>query len=67
MDKKEGGLVTEMKDKDGDIKTGADQDKLIASHYEELHLNDYDKIWQEVVPIGVTQKDIERFLLRFNK
>jgi len=24
MDKKEGGLVTEMKDKDGDIKTGAD-------------------------------------------
>ena len=24
MDKKEGGLVTEMKDKSGDIKTGAD-------------------------------------------
>ena len=67
MDKKEGGLVTEMKDKDGNIKTGADQDKLIASHYEELHLNDQNKVWQKIVPIGVTQKDIERFLLRFNK
>ena len=67
MDKKEGGLVTEMKDQLGDVKTGADQDKLIKSHYEELHLNDQDKIWQQIIPLRVSEEDIEKYQLRFHK